>query len=95
MIFVRKLADFSFLRPMSASGELAPPHVSIRFTEDDDLDLCLYYLRTLSNVLRWAPDVIWGVLAAKTVTIDESESQLAKISKSLPSSAPCRLLTRK
>lgn len=41
------------------------------FTEEDDLDLCIYYLRTISNVFRWAPDAIWGMLATKTVSPED------------------------
>ncbi|KAF3762470.1 putative regulator of reproduction dopa [Cryphonectria parasitica EP155] len=51
---------------MSASHE--EPEL---FTEDDDLDLCIYYLRTISNIFRWAPDAIWGILATKTIYADD------------------------
>lgn len=37
------------------------------FTEDDDLDLCLYYLRTIHNVLRSSGDISRAVLASKYV----------------------------
>lgn len=43
-------------------------HEPITFSEDDDLDLCLYYLRSLSNVLRSSGDVSWSVLATKHVS---------------------------
>ncbi|ROV91290.1 hypothetical protein VSDG_07753 [Cytospora chrysosperma] len=41
------------------------------FTEEDDLDLCMYYLRTISNVFRWAPDAFWGILATRVVSPDD------------------------
>ena len=73
-MFVTKLAQLNFLKssPLSSSA-------SIEYTIDDDLDLGLYYLRTLSNLLRWAPDVFWGVLATRT--IEEPGQTLAGISK--------------
>jgi hypothetical protein len=37
------------------------------FTEDDDLDLCFYYLRTLYNVLKSTGDMSRAVLASKYV----------------------------
>lgn len=40
----------------------------VTFSEDDDLDLCLYYLQSLVNVLRTCGDVAWGVLASKHVS---------------------------
>lgn len=46
------------------------------FTEDDDLDLCIYYLRTISNVFRWAPDAIWGILATKTMSPEDCPGML-------------------
>ncbi|KAK0618330.1 putative regulator of reproduction dopa [Bombardia bombarda] len=63
-VFVSKFAELSFLRrqqPSAESGDAA------QFKGDDDLDLGLYYIRSLSNVLRWAPDAVWSVLARKTV----------------------------
>ncbi|ROV99942.1 hypothetical protein VMCG_06293 [Cytospora schulzeri] len=41
------------------------------FTDEDDLDLCMYYLRTISNVFRWAPDAFWGILATRVVSPDD------------------------
>lgn len=52
------------------------------FSEEDDLDLCLYYLRTLSNVLRSSGDVSWPVLASKHISIQRQHMQIS-----------CRLLT--
>lgn len=51
------------------------------FAEDDDLDLCIYYLRTISNVFRWAPDAMWGILATKTVSVEDFPglSQLSEL----------------
>ncbi|EFX05330.1 cellular morphogenesis regulator [Grosmannia clavigera kw1407] len=38
--------------------------------DDRDLDMCLYYLRTLANVFRWAPGSMWTVLARRMVPED-------------------------
>lgn len=63
------------------SNEAQGKDDTVAFSEDDDLDSCLYYLRTLSNVFRWAPDAIWPMLASSTLAIDASRPDLAKISK--------------
>lgn len=54
-----------------------------RYTEDDDLDQCLYYLQKLSNVLRWSPDVTWAALARNVISTDRSHPLLYHISKML------------
>ncbi|KAK4186144.1 protein dopey [Podospora australis] len=71
-VFVSKFAELSFLRHQHAAAE---PN-SIRFTEEDDLDLGLYYVRTLSSVFRWAPEAAWGVVAKRTI---RSSPPLAEI----------------
>ncbi len=53
----------------------------LEFTDEDDLDLCLYYLRTLSNVFRWAPDALWDVLATRNLQAEGRESTLSALSK--------------
>lgn len=77
-IFTRQFLQLSFLR--SAPVDSSTPNERKGFTENDDLDLCLYYLRTISNVFRWAPDAIWSILATKTVSPDDFPG-LAEISK--------------
>jgi hypothetical protein len=53
----------------------------VQFTEEDDLDMALYYLRAISNILRWAPDAVWAVLARKTVSSEAYFPSLSQISK--------------
>ena len=53
----------------------------VQFTQDDDLNLALYYLRALSNIFRWAPDALWAVLAKKTVSSEAFFPSLSHISK--------------
>ncbi|KAK0729152.1 Dopey, N-terminal-domain-containing protein [Apiosordaria backusii] len=62
-IFVSKFAELSFLRRQHG----APDPKDVHFTNEDDLDLGLYYVRALSSVLRWAPDAAWGVLSKRTI----------------------------
>ncbi|KAK2009636.1 hypothetical protein LZ32DRAFT_620518 [Colletotrichum eremochloae] len=60
-------------------GSAATSTSSTTFTADDDLDVCLYYLRTLSNVFRWAPDVIWAVLASTSLTVGSEHAEIAQM----------------
>ena len=63
-ILVSKFAELAFLkRREDPSGSGSTGQLAV----DDDLDLVLYYIRTLSNVFRWAPNSIWAILAKKTV----------------------------
>ncbi|KAF6810329.1 cellular morphogenesis regulator [Colletotrichum sojae] len=79
LIFVKKFADLPFLRAGHEIGSAAATTNSTTFTADDDLDLGLYYLRTLSNVFRWAPDVIWAVLASTSLTVDSEHPEIAQM----------------
>lgn len=54
---------------------------SQRYAEEDDLDQCLYYLRTLSNILRWSSDNTWAALADNTISTDPSYRDLYRISE--------------
>lgn len=78
-MFVSKLSQLQFLKTLPKVANAASSSQSIAFTAEDDLDLALYYLRTLSNIFRWAPDAFWGVLATRL--IEEPDSSLAEISK--------------
>jgi hypothetical protein len=71
-IFVTKLSELPFLTPQHDGTSSA--YTPLTFTDDDDLDLCLYYLRTLSNVLRWAPDVFWNILSRQTLGEDQTRA---------------------
>lgn len=76
MVFVTKITQLEFLR---SSPPTPTQNQSIEYSEDDDLDLAIYHLRTLSNIFRWAPDAFWGVLATRT--IEEPGQSLAEISE--------------
>lgn len=72
-IFTSRFVQLPFLRTFGVESIARSVE---EFTEDDDLDLCIYYLRTISNVFRWAPDAIWGILATKTVSPDDFPGML-------------------
>lgn len=78
-IFTSQFLQLSFLR--NVPGEASVAQETRELTEEDDLDLCMYYLRTISNVFRWAPDAFWGILATKVVSADDFPG-LSEISKS-------------
>jgi hypothetical protein len=74
LIFVSKLLGMRFLANVeseSAEGIAYNP-TPVQFSEDDDLELCLYYLRTLSNIMRCSSEVSWAVVATKHLSFDES-----------------------
>ena len=80
MILVTKLSEIPFLSGLVKNNE-KPDKVPVTFSEDEDLDLCLYYLRTLSNILACAGDISWAVLASKHVS---SRGQQIQISSERP-----------
>lgn len=47
------------------------------------MDLAVYYIRSLSSVLRWAPEAAWTVLAKKLVQSGSCDPPLSEISKTL------------
>ncbi|RYP76103.1 hypothetical protein DL771_001927 [Monosporascus sp. 5C6A] len=77
LVFVTKITELSYLRSLPQSSNASMSNQSREYSEDDDLDLGLYYLRTLSNVFRWAPDAFWGVLATRM--IEEPGQVIAEI----------------
>ncbi|RYP54301.1 hypothetical protein DL768_000875 [Monosporascus sp. mg162] len=79
LVFVTKITELSFLRSLPQSSNASMSSQSHEFSADDDLDLGLYYLRTLSNVFRWAPDAFWGVLATRM--IEEPGQFIAEITR--------------
>ncbi|KAH9909028.1 Dopey, N-terminal-domain-containing protein [Xylariomycetidae sp. FL2044] len=80
LIFVSKISQLRFLRTLSRNSNASMANTSIRFSTDDDLDQGLYYIRTLSNLFRWAPDAFWGVLATRI--IEEPDESLTEITGS-------------
>lgn len=69
-IFAARFSGFSFLRitpTMDVDG-----NATDSYTEENDIDQCLYYLQTLSNVLRWSSDSTFTILARKTISGETS-----------------------
>lgn len=79
LVFVTKISELRFLRTLPKTVNSTTSTASAGFSGDDELDLGLYYIRTLSNVLRWAPDALWGVLATRI--IEGSKQTLSEISE--------------
>ncbi|KAH7170707.1 Dopey, N-terminal-domain-containing protein [Dactylonectria macrodidyma] len=76
LILVTKLSEIPFLSGLVKNNE-KPDKVPVTFSEDEDLDLCLYYLRTLSNILACAGDISWAVLASKHVSSRGQQIQIS------------------
>ncbi|KAI9167035.1 Protein dopey [Paramyrothecium foliicola] len=78
LIFVNKLSELPFLKDTAQIGSgNALPEEAILFSEEDDLDLCLYYLRTLHHILRHSGGVSWAILASKHLLISANELQIS------------------
>ncbi|KAE8442299.1 hypothetical protein EG329_003499 [Mollisiaceae sp. DMI_Dod_QoI] len=75
-LFVVKFSTFTFLQSIPEEGIDFLASDSPPYTSDDDLDQCLYYLKTLSNILRWSSDSMWATLARNNVSIDSSQRAL-------------------
>ncbi|KUJ22268.1 uncharacterized protein LY89DRAFT_606658 [Mollisia scopiformis] len=75
-LFVVKLSAFPFLHSIPKDGVDFLGIDAPSYTGDDDLDQCLYYLKTLSNILRWSSDSMWAILARNSVSIDSSQQTL-------------------
>jgi len=51
---------------------------TIELRESDDLNLCLYYIKGLFTILRWAPASIWAVLAKHRVSDEPGQQESEK-----------------
>lgn len=72
-----KMAEMPFLHDVARGRATEKVDVEPNtFSEDDDLDLCLYYLRTLHNVLRCSGDMSRAVLASKYVSFADGQVQI-------------------
>lgn len=78
-LFVAKFSGFTFLQiPPGNDHSQLTSDLRI-YADEDDLDQCLYYLRTLSNILRWSSDSMWAALAENTISTDTSHRPLFRI----------------
>lgn len=72
-IFVEKFSTFKFLQTSPDNNII---HI---YNDEDDLDQCLYYLRTLSNILRWSSDSLWAILSKNIISTDPAHPALYRI----------------
>ncbi|CAK7223906.1 hypothetical protein SBRCBS47491_005367 [Sporothrix bragantina] len=84
LILAKKFLDLGVLRSRSSdakpsSNTAANSDDSVLDNEDVDTDMHLYYLRTLSNIFRWAPETLWAVLARRTVSHDILREQASSL----------------
>ncbi|PHH73987.1 hypothetical protein CDD80_3429 [Ophiocordyceps camponoti-rufipedis] len=76
LLFVTKLCELSFLSAVGSDGGKSNGADPIIFGRDDDLDLCLYYLRTLHFVLACTGDVSRSVLASRYLSFGGGQTQI-------------------
>ncbi|KKA28636.1 hypothetical protein TD95_001870 [Thielaviopsis punctulata] len=68
-VFVLKFSELPFLSSVTTGPVLAATgQQDLTISEDDDIDMCIYLIRTLTNVLRVAPDMLWSLLASTNVS---------------------------
>lgn len=80
-LFVAKFSSYTFLHTSYENASTAA-HLDLRaYNDEDDLDQCLYYLQTLSNVLRWSSDNTWSTLAHNTISTEKTHQYLYQISE--------------
>ncbi|KFY28239.1 hypothetical protein V493_03029 [Pseudogymnoascus sp. VKM F-4281 (FW-2241)] len=72
-LFVSKFAGFTFLQPTEDQTNASAEKSIMRYTTDDDIDNCLYYLRTFLNILRWSTMSTGGTLANSKVSTPKSD----------------------
>ncbi|KAI1005338.1 Protein dopey [Podosphaera aphanis] len=69
-IFVIKFSQFDFLQRLPRDPKDSLKEDTLIYRGEYDLDQCLYYLRTLSNVLRWSSESAWAALAMNNISIE-------------------------
>lgn len=77
-MFVVKFSEFPLLQTATIEGDEAT--VAQYDLDHNDVDQCIYYLDTLSNILRWASDFTWTGLAESSISTDKSYGALYRIS---------------
>lgn len=70
----------SSTKTSSVNPEILPKHYVL--DGDADADMYLYYLRTLFNVFRWAPETLWPVLSRRAIPLDILKDYASGLGKS-------------
>lgn len=78
-LLVSKFSSFAFLQTLVEEGSSYQDSSVQKYSSEDDLDQCLYYLRTVSNMLRWSSDNMWAALAESSISTDASRPSLYRI----------------
>ncbi|KAI6373746.1 hypothetical protein MCOR25_003375 [Pyricularia grisea] len=71
-ILAGKFLSLGFLQLNKAASDMDK---IVSFSGNDDLDLCLYYMRAFSSVLRLSPGDFWAVLAKRTISYKANDQQ--------------------
>ncbi|EHA58065.1 hypothetical protein MGG_13176 [Pyricularia oryzae 70-15] len=71
-ILAGKFLSLGFLQLNKAASDMDK---IVSFSVNDDLDLCLYYMRAFSTVLRLSTGDFWAVLAKRTISGKAKEQQ--------------------
>lgn len=86
LLFAEKLSSIPLLKSIRECTPTADLDVTTQiFSEDDDLDLCLYYLRSLHNVLKCTGNTSWAIMGSKHVALKDERLHV--------SSKSCRLMS--
>jgi hypothetical protein len=69
-ILLLKLLELPYIgghsRSASGTPSLKSPH-----NGEEDYDTGSYYIQAFCNVMRWSPDQVWGIMAAKTLSQED------------------------
>lgn len=71
-LFVMKFSSFDFLQSLPGAGPDGLDNKFEQYGSEDDIDQCLYYLRTLSNMLRWSSESMWAALADNNISTEKA-----------------------
>ena len=70
-IFIAKLLNFRFLRGSGVRDSNGNPSARHKFTSEDNLDVCSYYIQTLSHVLKFSHEPAIASLAKDKVVLTD------------------------
>lgn len=94
LLFVMKFGEIPFLREVGKDFQAEKPLPGpLALTEDDDIDLCLYYLRTLYHVLIHTGETSGAILVSKHLSFgDVAQVQISSMCSLTPMHIPISLL---